>query len=102
MIGVKSGTISSRGFRTVSCNLRTARAARGPSGRGRVAIGAGAAISRVDIGSPFGSGGAGERVARQPQVDVVEGRLAGADRAAEPEVVDGRDRLARISAMKGD
>src|SRR5439155_11652082 len=42
----------------------------------------------------FGSGGRGERVAGQPQVDVVEGWLAGADRAGQPEIVDRGDRVA--------
>ena len=41
------------------------------------------------------SGGRGERVTGQPQVDVVEGRLAGADRPGKAELVDGGDRLAR-------
>src|SRR5205085_6812339 len=41
-------------------------------------------------------GSRGERVAGQLQVDVVEGRLAGADPARQPELVDDFDRLARI------
>src|SRR5438105_8758683 len=94
MIGVKSGTNSSRGVRAVSWKRRRARVASGPKTRGR-AFGTGIAISAVDIGSPFRSGGCRERVAGQPQVNVVESRLAGADRPGEPELVDGGDRLAR-------
>src|SRR5438270_3491787 len=94
MIGVKSGTNSSRGVRAVSWKRRRARVASGPKERKR-SFGTGIAISAVDIGSPFDSGGRGERVAGQPEVDVVEGRLAGADRPGEPELMDGGDRLAR-------
>src|SRR5437764_5290742 len=94
MIGVKSGTNSSRGVRAVSWKRRRARVASGPKERGR-SFGTGIAISAVDIGSPFDLGGRGERVAGQPQVDIVEGRLASADRPGEPELVDGGDRFAR-------
>src|SRR5256885_5158550 len=94
MIGVKSGTNSSRGVRAVSWKRRRARVASGPKERKR-SFGTGIAISAVDIGSPFDSGGRGERVAGQPQVDIVEGRLASADRPREPQLVDGGDRLAR-------
>src|SRR5256885_3743591 len=93
MIGVRSGTNSSRGVRAVSWKRRLARVASGPKARGR-ACEAGIAISAVDIGSPFDSGGRGEGVAGQPEVDVVEGGLASADRAGEPELVNGCDRVA--------
>src|SRR6266536_2268410 len=92
MIGVRSGTNSSRGVRAVSWKRRRASVASGLSAR-EGAGGAGIAISAVDISLLLGS--SGERVAGQPQVDVVEGGLAGADRAGEPELVDGGDGFAR-------
>src|SRR5919198_6291918 len=50
------------------------------------------------------SRGRRERVAGQPQVDVVESRLAGADRAGEPELVDRGDRFAgaRVVERNGE
>src|SRR6185295_16310237 len=63
MIGVRSGTNSSRGVRAVSWKRRRARVASGPRARGR-GLGMGIAISAVDIWvAPFGSRGRGDRVA---------------------------------------
>src|SRR5204863_10188194 len=92
MIGVTSGTNSSRGVRAVSWKRRRASVASEPKERAR-ACGAGSASSAVDMA--LLSGGRGERAAGQPQVDVVEGRLAGGDRSRETEVVDGGDGLLR-------
>src|SRR5262249_30019071 len=93
MIGVSRGTTSSRGVRAVSWKRRPASVASEPNGRTRAEGAAGTAISSVDIDAPFASGCCGERVAGQAQVDVVEGRPACADRSAEPQLVDGGDRL---------
>src|SRR5438477_12763676 len=98
MTGVRSGTNSSRGVRAVSWKRRRARVASGPSARGCL-CGAGIEISAVDIRSLLS--GRRQRVAGQPQVDVVEGGLASADRAGEPELVDGGDRLTRALLVQG-
>src|SRR5919198_6425747 len=101
MTGVSSGTRSSRGVRAVSWKRRRASVATGPSERDR-AFGAGIAISALD--TILLSGGRRERVAGQSQVDVVESRLAGADRAGEPEPVDRGDRFAgaRVVERNGE
>src|SRR5438105_4462070 len=98
MIGVSSGTTSSRGVRTVSWKRRPAKVASGPNDRARAPRGAGRAM--VDIDAPFGSGGRGERVAGEPQVDVVESRPPGADRSGQAEIVDGGDRLAGAAVVQ--
>src|SRR5262245_35935347 len=100
MIGVSNGTTSSRGVRAVSWKRRRARVASGPNGRVRAGRGAGGAVSRLVTASPFGSAGRGERIAGQPQVDVIESRFARADRGDESELVDGRDRLLRALILQ--
>src|SRR5262245_3776314 len=98
MIGVSSGTRSSRGVRAVSRKRRRASVASGASGPGRAGRGEGTAISRLDM-ALLRSGGSGQRVAGQAQVDVVECRLASADRSGEPQLVDCRDRLVRAPVV---
>src|ERR1700756_4807273 len=88
MIGVRSGTSSSRGVRAVSCSRRRESVASGL--RARAVIGS----------SPSLSGGFGEPAARESQIDVVERRLPGAHRGGEAELVDGGDRLATRVAVE--
>src|SRR5439155_25030578 len=82
MIGVSSGTTSSRGVRAVSWKRRCDRVA--------------SAETAVMV-APLLSGGVGEPIAGQSQVDVIEGRLAGADRAGHAQLVDDGDGPAGVS-----
>src|SRR6266576_1271133 len=100
MIGVSSGTKSSRGVRTVSSNRRLATVASGYT-PARCEDGAAIASSAVDIGALL-SGGRGDRVAGEAQVDVVERRLARGDRAREPQLVDRGHRLVRAHVVQRD
>src|SRR5436190_10838950 len=80
MIGVRSGTRIWRGVRAVSAKRRAERVWRA------AAVFISCSLSR--------SGGVGHAVAGEPQVDVVERRLASADRPrAHAGGVDGGDRL---------
>src|SRR2546423_15692716 len=97
MIGVSSGTTSSRGVRAVSWKRRLASVASGFSVLARVCEAA-IAISAVDIDALL-SGSRGERAAGQPQVDVVQGRLAGAVRPRDPQLLAGSGRLPRAAVM---
>src|SRR5437763_5669245 len=83
-IGVSSGTRIWRGVRAVSASRRPA------------------SVASPDISrSPFGSGGFRQAIACQPQVDVVQGRRAGADRARTyAEVVEGGDNVARRAVVQ--
>src|SRR5207249_2104820 len=102
MIGVKSGTNSSRGVRAVSWKRRFASVPSGLSApspvrrRGNVAV-AVAADMCVLL-----SGGLGEAIAGEPQVDVIEGWLSCADRGCNTELVDGRDRLRGRALVEWD
>src|SRR6266487_1292524 len=102
MIGVSSGTKTSRGVRAVSWKRRFDSVASGPSTptrarrRGKVAVAVAADMCVLP------SGGAGEAIAGEPQVDVVEGWLSRADRAGEPELADCRDRVCGRALVQRD
>src|SRR4051812_24201311 len=85
-IGVSSGTSNSRGVRTVSQNRRCASVVSG---------------SAMAVISSFLSGRFGQSSTGEAEVDVVEGRLPGVDRARdEADAVDRSDRLGRRAVVK--
>src|SRR5262245_28744291 len=89
MIGVRSGTSSSRGVRAVSWKRRRASVASGLRARAVMAV------------SPFWSRSLCEAAAGEAEVDVVESRPAGAHCAGDPELVNGCDRLAaRVTVQR--
>src|SRR5438445_543978 len=99
--GVRSGTTSSRGVRAASWKRRLASVATMASGsRTLRAVRRGASVVSAVmavIAAPFGlgdSGGLGEAVAGEPEVDVVERRPSRADRGRDAELVDRDDRVA--------
>src|SRR3954451_6682195 len=108
--GPTSGTAIWRGLWAVSAARRAAsvRSARPMDVRGGAATGRGASAAGsarvVDMGSVLSdglSGGGGHAGAGQPQVDVVEGRLAAADGAgAQPRLGDRRDGVAGAGVVQ--
>src|SRR5205823_10589263 len=101
MIGVSSGTTSSRGVRAVSWKRRRASVASGWKPRARAGCGNATAVVTADIGSLL-SGGSREAVAGEAQVHVVKSRRARADLRCEPELVDDGDRRAAGGLVKRD
>src|SRR5207244_1614492 len=110
--GPTSGTAICRGLCAVRAalrdasvhNARTCEVRRGSLTRGAKVVGWAIAVAIVLV-LPLFSGSCDEVLAGQPQVDVIEGGLAGADRAgAQPCPVDRADRLtgARVVQRDGD
>src|SRR6185437_3653175 len=104
--GVKRGTMSSRGVRAVRVNRRrtsVASAWRLMKAGGLRATGTGEARVDMCVRSPSRSGGRGDAVAGEAQVDVVEGGRAAADRGhGQPDAVDRGDRISGGAIAEGD
>src|SRR5258705_9297687 len=91
MIGVRSGTTSSRGVRAVSWKRRRESVASGL--RAEAVIGCSPSCSSREVG---------EAAAGEAQIDVVERGAPGADRVCETQLVDGGDRVPARMPVEGD